>query len=272
MAGVSRVSGVGAYQAYNAGQDEERRRSQSRKDDSTAKHNLGEGGSVSQKAQVWESDYGKTVGEPKLSEEGQKYYEQLKKKFGNYDFVLVSSAEKENAKANASRYANGFKTVVLIDEEKIEKMAVDKDYRKQYEDILSGAAAQMQQLQAGLGSSGANVKGYGMQVNDNGTVSFFAVLKKSSAEQRARIQKRAELKKAERKAADKKEAKKAQEERIAARREKKAEIPEEEDTLLTADSLEDLLRKIGEYSFEERSNQVQTEEEKLVGQSIDFRG
>ena len=32
---------------------------------------------------------GKTIGEPKLSKEAQKYYDKLKKKFGNYDFILT---------------------------------------------------------------------------------------------------------------------------------------------------------------------------------------
>ena len=66
---------------------------------------------------------GKTIGEPKLSKEAQKYYDKLKKKFGNYDFILVSEDQKANAQANAGKYANNIKTVVLIDEDKIEKMA-----------------------------------------------------------------------------------------------------------------------------------------------------
>ena len=33
---------------------------------------------------------GKTVGNPKLSEKASKYYEQLKRKYSNMDFVLVS--------------------------------------------------------------------------------------------------------------------------------------------------------------------------------------
>ena len=41
---------------------------------------------------------GRTVGNPKLSKEGAKYYEELKKKYGDMDFVLVSAEEKENAK------------------------------------------------------------------------------------------------------------------------------------------------------------------------------
>ena len=40
---------------------------------------------------------------------------------------------KETAKANAGQYANANKMVVLIDEEKIERMADDESYRKQYE-------------------------------------------------------------------------------------------------------------------------------------------
>ena len=100
-------------------------------------------------------NYGRTIGQPELSEKAAKYYEQLKKKYGNYDFILVSRDQKENAKANAAKYANGYKTVVLIDEDKIEQMATDEKFRKQYEGILSGAAAQIQQLKTSLQSSGA---------------------------------------------------------------------------------------------------------------------
>ena len=96
------------------------------------------------------SEYGKTIGEPKLSDDAKRYYDQLKKKYGNYDFILVSKDEKENAKANVSKYANRIKTVVLIDEEKIEKMATDKNFRKKYEDILSGVSSQLQQLKRNL--------------------------------------------------------------------------------------------------------------------------
>ena len=105
-------------------------------------------------------NYGRTIGQPELSEKAAKYYEQLKKKYGNYDFILVSRDQKENAKANAAKYANGYKTVVLIDEDKIEQMATDEKFRKQYEGILSGAAAQIQQLKTSLQSSGAQVKGF----------------------------------------------------------------------------------------------------------------
>ena len=207
---------------------------------------------------------GKTIGEPQLSEKGAKYYEQLKAKYGNYDFILVSRDQKENAKANAAKYANGYKTVVLIDEDKIEQMATDEKFRKQYEGILSGAAAQIQQLKTSLQSSGANVKGFGMQVNDGGTLSFFAVLKKSSAEQKARIEKKAEQKKTEKKAAEKKAAKKEKEERL---KDKKSDT-----VTISAGSIEELLSKIETYNFNTRSDSVQTAGERQVGQNFDFRG
>ena len=72
---------------------------------------------------------GKTIGKPELSEKAQKYYEQLKKKYGDMDFILVEPKLKEQAEANAAAYASPNKTVVLIDSDKIERMAEDEEYR-----------------------------------------------------------------------------------------------------------------------------------------------
>ena len=145
-------------------------------------------------------NYGKQIGSPSLSEEGEKYYEQLKKKFGNMDFILVSKDMKEQAKTMAASFANPYKTVVLIDEEKIEKMATDENFRKQYEGIISNAKSGLSKLKSSIEKTGAKVKGYGMQVKDGGLSSFFAVLDKANAKQRDRIAKRAENRKAEKKA------------------------------------------------------------------------
>ena len=134
---------------------------------------------------------GKTIGSPKLSKKAADYYESLKKKYSNMDFILVSEDKKEQAKAQASSYANASKMVVLIDEDKVERMAEDENYRKQYEAIIANAASGISQLKSSLQSSGANVKGFGMQVNDGGTATYFAVLEESSAAQRERIEKKA---------------------------------------------------------------------------------
>ncbi len=216
-------------------------------------------------------NYGKTVGQPQLSEEAAQYYEQLKKKFGNMDFVLVSKDQKEFAKNNAASFANSFKTVVLIDEEKIERMARDESFRKQYEGIISNAASGISQLKAQMEKSGANVKGYGAQINDGGVTTFFAVLKKSNAEQKDRIEKKAQETRAERRAEKKRAAKKEAEERIHGK-EGSREAEDEDTVTLTASSIEELMQKINDYTMAERSDMVMTEEEQQVGGHIDFKG
>lgn len=267
------VSSIGAYAAQS--NYSKNTKNKTTKDTTSAAGTVGT--SEAKQTKGTTGNYGRTIGQPELSEKAAKYYEQLKKKYGNYDFILVSRDQKENAKANAAKYANGYKTVVLIDEDKIEQMATDEKFRKQYEGILSGAAAQIQQLKTSLQSSGANVKGFGMQVNDGGTLSFFAVLKKSSAEQKARIEKKAEQKKTEKKAAEKKAAKKEKEERLKDKKsDKVADSKEEagtEDTVtISAGSIEELLSKIETYNFNTRSDSVQTASERQVGQNFDFRG
>lgn len=215
---------------------------------------------------VEKTSYGKTIGEPQLSEEGQKYYEELKKKYSNFDFILVSEDQKENAQANAARYANPVKTVVLIGEDKVEKMATDENFRKQYEGILSGAEVQLSQLKESVEKTGAQVSGYGMQVDDKGTATYFAVLKKSSEAQKERIEKKNEEKLEAKKEAEKEEAKKAQKERIKGKE-------EQEDTVtISANSVDELLRKITEYDQNERVNQIQTDSEKMIGQHFDIWG
>lgn len=221
---------------------------------------------------------GKTIGEPKLSETAAKYYEQLKKKYSNLDFVLVSEDQKESAQASAASYANANRMVVLIDEAKIEKMATDEAYRKQYEGIISGATTQLAQIATGMGSNASSVKGYGMTVNDGGTASIFAVVDKSLAAQKKRIEEKAQAKRTEKKDA----AKKAQQD-AAEKRAENAGATDKTQTdrtdmkgeradyvTVTASSPEELLQKIQDVIYAGMSDQVMTPEEQLLGGRIDF--
>lgn len=220
---------------------------------------------------------GKTIGNPQLSDNALKYYEELKKKYSNTDFILVSKDQKEFAKAQAGSYANANKMVVLIDEDKIERMAEDENYRRHYEQIIANAAVKMPQMSAKLSSTGANVKGYGVQVNDNGTASYFAVIDKMTEAQKERIEKKAEQKKEARKAAEKEAAKEAEEERyrekIEKQREDKKFVSKDSQNAtvtVTASSFEELLQKIEDLMFNYRSDNALTNEERAVGQNINF--
>ena len=213
---------------------------------------------------------GRTIGNPQLSEEGAKYYEQLKKKYGNMDFILVSSDMKQQAQAQAASYGNASKMVVLIDEEKIERMATDEAYRAQYEGIIRNAASGLSQLASGL-SNTSGVKGFGAQINDNGTASYFAVVDKSLAAQRERIAKKAEEKRADKKEAEKRAARKANEERRNERIKEGKASKDEDLVTVTASSVEELIRKVNDLVYEGMSDNIRTETERQLGGNFDFK-
>lgn len=233
------------------------------------------------------ADYGKTIGKPKLSEKAAKYYEELKAKYKNLDFILVSEDEKENAKANAGSYANASKTVVLIDEDKIEKMASDEKYRKQYEGIISSAATGVSALKSKMEANGmgAGIKGFGAQVNDNGTLSYFAVVDKSLASQKERIAKKAAEKKAEKKEEAKKDAKEKLEEKRADKSDETSETgsaskidsgsdDDSSDTVtITASSWEDLFSKLEALGLPKSTTGLTSSaSENYAGVGIDVKG
>lgn len=236
----------------------------------------GESGETVKKTKVG----GRTIGSPELTEKAAKYYEELKRKYGNLDFILVSKDQKEFAKATASSYSNPNKMVVLIDEEKIERMAEDEDYRRQYEGIISQGASGLSQLRNRLANMGLSVKSYGMQVNDNGAASFFATMDQSFKAQNKAAQDRLAKKKATKKAEEKKAAKKAeqkkQQEKLENSRAERREIREEDleggsdgEITFTADSIEDLIRQIEDADNLVRRD-ILSDSERKVGRKFDF--
>ena len=225
---------------------------------------------------------GRTIGNPKLSEKAAKYYDQLKKKFSNMDFILVSEDQKQMAQSQAASYGNPNKQVVLINEEKLEKMAEDENYRKQYEGIIARSQSQLASMKNSLGS---NVKSFGISVDDKGLSSYFAVVDKSFSAQKDRISKKAAEKKAAKKAEKKKAEKKAKEERLKEKKAEKADKTdktgkkdktdsasrEEDLVVVKASSYEELKKKIDDITMAAMSDQAITEEESKVGQHIDFK-
>lgn len=208
---------------------------------------------------------GRVIGNPQLSEKAADYYAELKKKYSNMEFVLVSEEQKEMAKAQAGSYASANKMVVLIDEAKIERMAADEAYRNQYEGIIANAAGGLSELANSLTQAGTDVKGYGMQINDNGTASYFAVLDKLNDAQKERIAKKAEAKKEEKKAEAKKEKQRAEQERLQENGKSDGQTE-----VITASSVEELIQKLQDWTQAKKSDDVRTEAEKQLGQKIDY--
>lgn len=201
--------------------------------------------------------YGTVIGDVELSDKAKDYYNKLKAKFGNMDFILVSKDMKSQVQANAAAYGNASKQVVLIDDEKIEKMATDESFRRKYEGIIAMSQAKLQEAKNSLTSSGASVNNFGMSVDANGKATFFATVEKAAK------------KKAEKKAAEKKADEKRAEE---SKNEETTIADEKEYVQITAGSMEELIDKVSSYAYENSERNVLTESEKSVGQKFDFRG
>ncbi|MBR1875769.1 MAG: hypothetical protein IJ805_01525 [Lachnospiraceae bacterium] len=232
------------------------------------------------------TEYGSTIGNVQLSDKAADYLDKLKSKFHNMEFITVSKDMKAQVQQNAAAYGNANKMVVLIDDEKLERMATDESYRKKYEGIIAMSQSRMDAAKNSLASTGAGVKNFGMSVDSNGKESFFATVEKSGDLQKKRIEKKAAEKK-EQKLRDKKKAeRKAQEERIQKARDKKAEEAEPDDkdieegksaddkeyVTFEADSMDELLSKIRTYTYNDASSRVMTDSEKLLGTQVDFKG
>ena len=129
-------------------------------------------------------EYGNTIGNVQLSEKTADYLDKLKSKFHNMEFITVSKDMKAQVQQNAAAYGNANKMVVLIDDEKLERMATDESYRKKYEGIIAMSQSKMDAAKNSHASTGASVKNFGMSVDSNGKESFFATVEKSGDLQR----------------------------------------------------------------------------------------
>lgn len=218
-------------------------------------------------------DYGKIIGEPKLSDKAAEYYKQLKSKFGNLDFVLVGKDSVQAAKAHANSYGNANRMVVLIDEEKLERMATDENFRKKYEAIISQAQSGGSRLSQ-LAAQNPNIMKVGINNSGDGRGSFVAACLKGTSDISAKMAEKRAARKAEAKAAEKKAHKKHDEEVRLERREKRhaeeddlrekiaekrnrtviderdfSEYENNDDyELIYADSMEELIAKLEEYN------------------------
>ncbi|MBR6390260.1 MAG: hypothetical protein IKS16_02865 [Lachnospiraceae bacterium] len=218
-------------------------------------------------------DYGKVIGEPKLSDKAAEYYKQLKSKFGNLDFVLVGKDSIQAAKAHANSYGNASHMVVLIDEEKLERMATDENFRKKYEAIISQAQNGGSRLSQ-LAAQNPNIMKVGINNSGDGRGTFVAACLKGTSDISARMAEKRAARKAEAKAAEKKAHKKHDEEVRLERREKRhaeeddlrekiaerrnrtviderdfSEYENNDDyELIYADSMEELITKLEEYN------------------------
>ena len=180
-----------------------------------------------------------TIGKPELSETASKYYEELKAKYGDMEFILVDDDQIGTAKEQASNIHSDKSMIVLISESELEEMATNEETRAKNEKLLEDAQAQMPNILKQLDEAGVSAKSFGIEIKD-GAVSYFAVLDKFAEAQKERIEENQEEKR------------------------------KEDLVTVSAGSVEELIKKLQDVTYEAMSDKAQTEQEKMVGQSIDF--
>lgn len=202
-----------------------------------------------------------TIGKPELSETASSYYEELKAKYGDVEFVLVDDEQTGNAKEYASNIRSDKSMIVLISESEVEAMATDENTRTKNEQLITDAQAQMPGLIDQLKESGVEVKSFGIELNADGTSSYFAVIDKSLAAQRERIEKNRTEKLEE----NAKNEKKADDKKMDGLRR------QEDLTTVSASDMDELIKKIKDTLYEAKADMVMTEQEKMVGQHFDLK-
>lgn len=130
--------------------------------------------------------------EVNLSDRAKELLKELKKTYGDIDFIVASYNSDEEAD---SYLANGTKEFsVLIDPEELEKMASDDNVKKKNLGIIEEAREKLSDMKENLGDKEDDVKRLGVSIDKNGTVTYFADLEKMSEKQRERIEKAREEK------------------------------------------------------------------------------
>lgn len=164
-----------------------------------------------------------------LSDRAKKLLKELRKTYGNMDFMVADYETEEEAAHYLSRGTKEYS--VLIDPETLEQMAADEDTKKKYLGIIEEATAKFDDMKENLGEKKDEVVRIGVTIGKDGTVSYFAELEKMSEAQRERIEKAKEEKKDE-----KSEKTERREDRFLSEGIKKTKVQ--------AASVEDLLEKI----------------------------
>lgn len=205
-----------------------------------------------------------------LSANQQSTLDKLKEKYADMDFYVVDSVDDDNAERVMASGTKDYSVVMTKDE--LEKMASDEDYLNKRMSDLDDFIALAEKLKnqyngekdAEEGSTeGSKITKFGAVFNSDGTTTYFAELEKLSAKQKERIEERREKKAEEKKAEEKKESKDA----IDVSDKKPAKV---EKTEIKADSVEELMKKLGDYFQDEKMGNVRTKEEMMVGQNFDF--
>lgn len=198
--------------------------------------------------------------ESKLSEKAAAFLANLRKTYGDFDFIVGNAGDDLRSLLKNSNKEFS----VVFSSEELERMAADEKYAEEKMDAVRGAVRMSQQINEQFGFESAFGKGTGNDVkmtkfgicfNDDGSVSYFAELEKSSQKQKERIDQTREKRAEEKKEAAKKEKAKEKEEAVSGKR-----------VTVEASSEEELIQKIAQIDWSE----IKEERQEVSGSRFDY--
>lgn len=133
--------------------------------------------------------------ESQLSAKAQSYLENLRKKYGDYDFVVSNNLDAAQTAGSGKEYS------VIFTTEELEKMAEDEDYAQKVMGQVGDAVDMMKGLWEKDLGEGVQFSQLSVTFDSEGNMKLFAQLEKLSAEQKERLEAAAE-KRAEEQAED----------------------------------------------------------------------
>ncbi|MBR1634211.1 MAG: hypothetical protein IJ682_04010 [Lachnospiraceae bacterium] len=223
-------------------------------------------GKVQEKPKTAQATKTSESNESKLSEKAQNFLKNLREANDDMDFFVANSGDDmEGLFAGSTKEFS-----VAFSNEELEKMADDEEYANQKLDSVRNAMDMSDRIskQLGLEDKDVSISKIGISMNDDGTMSIFAELEKSSAKQRERIEqareKRAgEQKEAKEKAAEEKEEVKEKDAGRIGERYGRSDVAR---TTVEASSEEELLEKIAQIDW----NKVSENAPQNIGAQLDL--
>ena len=133
--------------------------------------------------------------ESQLSAKAQSYLESLRKKYGDYDFVVSNNLDAAQTVGSSKEYS------VIFTTEELEKMAEDEDYAQKVMGQVGDAVDTIKGLWEKDLGEGVQFSQLSVTFDSEGNMKLFAQLEKLSAEQKERLE-AAQEKRAEEQAKD----------------------------------------------------------------------
>lgn len=133
----------------------------------------------------------------KLSAKAQSYLENLRKKYGDYDFMVSNNPDASQTVGSDKAYS------VIFTPEELEKMAEDDEYAEKVMGQVGDAVDMLKGISEKDLGEGVQFSQLGVSIDSEGNMKLFAQLEKLSADQKERLDAAREKRAEEQKDTDK---------------------------------------------------------------------